>query len=255
MNITNPAGLDEIRREIDRLDEGIHQLLIERGAIIDRLIATKGTTGSGIAFRPLREAQMMRRLVARHRGGLPIATVEHLWRVIISVFTHLQAPYALHVDGSAGFVLADTARFMVGFDVPLVHELGPAEVAEAVAASAGDLGLVAICPSAAPWWQHLQTGRVEISARLPFIVAPGRPAASDALVLSRPLGEAAATEVPVVALSGRIRPELGGAELLCECTVDGMWHGLVACDGVPVPAGARPVGSYARPIVVAGEGA
>jgi chorismate mutase len=253
MNTSNRASLDEIRREIDRIDEGIHQLLIERGDIIDRLIATKGTAGSGIAYRPLREAQMMRRLVARHRGRLPVATVEHLWRVIISVFTHLQAPYALHVDGSAGFALADTARFLVGFDVPLVHQLGAAEVADAVAVSAGDLGLVAVCPSATPWWQHLGEGRAEVGARLPFIVAPGRLAAVDALVLSRPLGEAAAAEVPVVVLSARIRPDLGGAELLCECTAEDGWHGLVACDGEPVPAGARPAGSYARPIIVTGE--
>jgi chorismate mutase len=252
MTSTNARTLADIRREIDRIDETIHQLLIERGAIIDRLIAIKGTAETGIAFRPLREAEMMRRLVARHEGRLPVTTVEHLWRSIISVFTHLQAPYSVHLDGSAGFMLADEARFHVGFDVPLVHHVDAAEVVEAVAASAGDLGLVAICPTAEPWWEGLGNDRVEVGARLPFIVAPDRPAATAALVLSRPLGEAAAAEVPVVALTGRVRPDLGSAELLCECTADGQWHGLAACDGCPVPSGARPVGSYARPIIVTG---
>ena len=34
---------------------------------------------------------MMRRLVERHRGILPLDTVESIWRVIISTFTFVQA--------------------------------------------------------------------------------------------------------------------------------------------------------------------
>ena len=44
--------LADLRREIDRIDDAMHRLLMERGEIIDRLIATKGTTQSGAAFRP-----------------------------------------------------------------------------------------------------------------------------------------------------------------------------------------------------------
>ena len=54
-------------REIDRIDEAMHALLMERGEIIDRLIAVKQTQESGSAFRPAREADMMRRLVERHQ--------------------------------------------------------------------------------------------------------------------------------------------------------------------------------------------
>ena len=85
----SPA-LAELRKEIDRIDEAMHQLLMERGEIIDRLIATKGTQESGSAFRPAREADMMRRLVQRHHGILPLDTAESIWRVIIATFTHVQ---------------------------------------------------------------------------------------------------------------------------------------------------------------------
>ena len=34
-------SLADLRKEIDRIDEAMHQLLIERGEIIDRLIAVK----------------------------------------------------------------------------------------------------------------------------------------------------------------------------------------------------------------------
>jgi chorismate mutase len=47
-------SLGELRREIDRIDEAMHRLLMERGQIIDRLIATKQTHETGSAFRRAR---------------------------------------------------------------------------------------------------------------------------------------------------------------------------------------------------------
>ena len=95
---TGTPTLGDLRNEIARSDEAMHTLLMERGEIIDRLIAVKGTQESGAAFRPAREAEMMRRLVQRHHGILPLDTAESIWRVIISTFTHVQAPFAVHAD-------------------------------------------------------------------------------------------------------------------------------------------------------------
>jgi len=100
--MTAPPNLADLRREIDRIDEAMHRLLMERGTIIDRLIAVKRTSDSGSAFRPGREAAMMRALAARHEGLLPLDTVESIWRVIIATFTYVQAPYSVHADISAG---------------------------------------------------------------------------------------------------------------------------------------------------------
>ena len=85
-------SLGDLRKEIDRIDEAMHRLLMERGNIVDRLISVKKTQESGSAFRPAREADMMRRLVQRHKGILPLDTAESIWRVIIATFTHVQAP-------------------------------------------------------------------------------------------------------------------------------------------------------------------
>src|ERR687884_571415 len=97
-----PPTLADLRKEIDRIDEAMHRLLMERGEIIDTLIKVKKTQEVGSAFRPAREADMMRRLVERHRGMLPLDTVESIWRVIISAFTYVQAPFSMHADLSAG---------------------------------------------------------------------------------------------------------------------------------------------------------
>src|SRR3954454_12108508 len=91
-----PPSLQELRKEIDAIDEGIHRLLMQRGDIIDRLIQVKQTQEVGSAFRPAREAAMMRDLVQRHRGILPLDTVESIWRVIRSAFPSAQATSPVH---------------------------------------------------------------------------------------------------------------------------------------------------------------
>src|SRR2546423_7637474 len=129
-------SLGDLRREIDRIDEAMHRLLMERGEIIDRLIAVKRTEASGSAFRPAREAEMMRRLVERHRGILPLDTAESIWRVIISTFTYVQAPFSVHADLSAGeAAMRDSARFHFGFTVPFVTHTGGSGVVAGNSAS------------------------------------------------------------------------------------------------------------------------
>ena len=99
----DPTGsLSRLRTKIDRIDFEMHSLLMERGRIIDSLIKVKAQQGGGSAFRPAREAAMMRALAGRHRGLLPLDTAEGIWRIIISTFTYVQAPYNVHADASHG---------------------------------------------------------------------------------------------------------------------------------------------------------
>jgi chorismate mutase len=190
--------LDDLRKEIDRIDETMHRLLMERGEIIDRLIAVKRSQESGSAFRPAREAEMMRRLVKRHKGILPLDTAESIWRVIISTFTYVQAPFSVHADLSAGDALMrDSARFHFGFTVPFVAHMGAAAVVAAVSASKGDLGLVPAfaVPSAGAWWSALEFDAApKIIARLPFVERADHPAGLPVFVLSKVAADAMATE-------------------------------------------------------------
>ena len=195
-------SLADLRKEIDRIDEAMHKHLIERGEIIDRLIAAKRSQDTGTsAFRPAREAEMMRRLVKRHKGILPLDTVESIWRVIISTFTYVQAPFSVHADLSAGDALMrDSARFHFGFTVPFVPHMGAAGVVAAVSASKGDLGLVPAfdVPTAGAWWSALEFDAApKIIARLPFVERPDHPAALPVFVLSRVAPDAMATEAAV----------------------------------------------------------
>jgi chorismate mutase len=236
-------SLGDLRKEIDRIDEAMHRLLMERGDIIDRLIATKKTQESGSAFRPAREAEMMRRLVQRHHGILPLDTAESIWRVIIATFTHVQAPFSVHADLSAGDALMrDSARFHFGFTVPFVTHVGAAGVVEAVSESKGDLGLVPAFATThgGAWWTALEFDSApKIIARLPFIDRANHPAPLNVFVISRAAPDAMVTEVETwsvrvagwSAQAGRAAGKLAEIIAVPDSTFDG------AALLVSVPAG------------------
>ncbi|MBV9066300.1 MAG: chorismate mutase [Methylobacteriaceae bacterium] len=200
----NETDLSALRQEIDRIDLELHRGLMQRGEIIDRLIAVKARQGGGSAFRPRREAQMMRALVERHRGLLPLDTVEGIWRIIISTFTFVQANYSVHVDVSGGDPpMRDSARFHFGFTVPYAPHNSAAGVIAAVKRAPGDLGLVRIGGSAAEgaWWTGLaEPAAPKVIARLPFVERPDHPAGLPVFVVSKAVEDAAARDVRLYAV-------------------------------------------------------
>jgi chorismate mutase len=269
--LSNSLSLADLRAEIDRIDEAMHRLLMERGEIIDRLIQVKQTQESGSAFRPAREAAMMRRLVKRHEGILPLDTVEGIWRMIIATFTYVQAPFSVHADLSQGDAgMRDSARFHFGFTVPFVPHAGAASVVAAVSDSRGDLGLVPAfaAAGAGAWWSALEFDVApKIIARLPFVERPHHPAALPVFVISRAAPDALVKEVGVwsVRLSGwnsrLARQAAGFGELIAvpdtafdgaallislpqEKRVEDATGTLVAC-GASIRS-VTPVGSHAR---------
>jgi chorismate mutase len=198
-----PETLTDLRDEIDRIDACLHEMLMQRGEIIDRLIAVKARAGGGSAFRPGREADMMRRLVERHKGILPLDTVESIWRIIISTFTFVQANYSVHADISGGDAqMRDGCRFHFGFTVPYVPLEGPGCVIDAVSRAPGDLGLVPVAadPKMGAWWQTLtMPAAPKIIARLPFVERRDHPAGTPLFVLAKPVEDGGARDVVLYA--------------------------------------------------------
>ena len=240
------ASLDDIRREIDRIDAEMHAGLIARSGIIDRLIAIKQAQGGGSAFRPAREASMLRALVERHSGRLPVDTVEGIWRIIISTFTYVQSPYAVHIDVSRGeSAIRDSERFHFGFTVPVQPHFGSTGVIDSVARSQGDLGMFALDGGAAAgaWWMRLiEPGAPKVIARLPFVERPDHPAGLPVFVIAQPLSDGGARQVVLEALwMDRWRPEFSyrlasaGGEVIGEAAWGNGFSVLAARPGEAAP--------------------
>jgi chorismate mutase/prephenate dehydratase len=91
-----PLTLDELRQAIDRIDDGVHDLLMERAQRVQQVGALKERGAGDISFyRPEREAHIHRRLEARHRGPLPVAALHRIYREIISASLNLERKLAV----------------------------------------------------------------------------------------------------------------------------------------------------------------
>ncbi len=140
----------------------------------------KKTQEVGSAFRPAREADMMRRLVERHRGILPLDTVESIWRVIISTFTYVQAPFSVHAD-VVGRRIRDAGLRAFPFRL---HRAVTSRISARRPRSRRWRNPRAIwrwsrrSRSRTPWWIALEAdGAPKIIARLPFVERADHPAA------------------------------------------------------------------------------
>lgn len=170
----SPApSLEEIRRQIDALDERIHDALIARAQLAAQVRAAKGAGGA--TLRPGREADILRRLVARNHGPLPAAVVVRIWREIMTANSRLQGPFSVAVATvAAGGQGVELARDHFG----MLTGLQPvASASRALSALAEGRAQVALVPLPAdtpddPWWRGLGAGaapHLSIVARVPFV--------------------------------------------------------------------------------------
>jgi chorismate mutase len=110
--------LTEIRKKIDQLDDQIHDLLMERAELIVGVIDEKKKNNIPVV-QPAREAIMIRRLLKRHRGPLPEATIVGIWRELVGAVSLLQT--GLKVSVSSEPYCWDMAKSYFGSVLPMVR--------------------------------------------------------------------------------------------------------------------------------------
>lgn len=165
------SQLDDLRREIDQIDDAIHDLLMRRASVVERIGAAKGKgDAQAIFLRPGREAVILRRLMARHAGPFPVPVVVRMWREMITALTRLQGPFAVAVyapEDRRGFW--DVARDHYGSFVTMTAVNTPVAAIRAVSEGTATVGVVPYPAEddADAWWRFL----VSSDARTPRVVA------------------------------------------------------------------------------------
>jgi chorismate mutase/prephenate dehydratase len=187
-----PKQLDDLRQEIDRVDDAMHDLVMRRAAIVEEIGALKGKTG-GPLMRPGREALILRRLAARHSGAFPFAVIARLWREMISTLLRLQGPFNLAIfvpdDEQEASKFRAIAREQYGHNTPMLacHSYG--QVLKLVSEGKAAAGILPLPThdEAQPWWPTLVSGSnaPRVVARLPFVAdAPERRTGIEAMVVA-----------------------------------------------------------------------
>lgn len=182
------ASLAKLRREIDEIDDSLHDLLMRRGEL--QAGVGRAKAGEGVYIRPGREAMVLRRLMARHQGSFPKPVLVRIWREIFAAGLALQGDFSVSLLGSAdvGGELRALASDHFGSLTPIAEKGTAARVMEAVSDGRAAVGVLPMPESEErePWWPLLARRGEKVPriiARLPFAAVPGRANSVEALAV------------------------------------------------------------------------
>jgi chorismate mutase/prephenate dehydratase len=138
--VSDSAELERLRREIDRVDDAILENLNERA----RLARAIGTLKIGQAYRPEREAQVLRRVKERNTGPLSGETAALLFREIMSACLALERPITVAYLGPKGTFSERATLKHFGLAAAAMPSASIDEVFRAVESGAADFGVVPV---------------------------------------------------------------------------------------------------------------
>ena len=119
------ADIEKLRREIDRLDEELVRLLERRASLAQQI---GGLKNGAPAYRPEREAEILRRVAGKSDGPLPASRVIAVFREVISACRALEEPIRVTYLGPEGTFSEQAVRKHFG---AAVEALACASVDEA----------------------------------------------------------------------------------------------------------------------------
>src|SRR4051794_25447353 len=150
--------LAALRAELDRLDDSLHETLMRRAEVVAQ-VGALGAKGS-VPLRPGREASIIRRLLARHRGGLAPASVVRIWRELLAGTTSQQRPMLITVcEADGGPSLLALAREHFGALTPASPRRSPEEAIRDLTSGQSTAAVLPVPsqgePAGAAWWTAL----------------------------------------------------------------------------------------------------
>ncbi len=169
--------LESLRKRLDKIDAQLHALLVARAMTSLEVAAAKRAdlAAGGLALRPAREADLLRRLIDLPAGPLPAPAIHQVWREIIGTSAWLQAPFAIATT-------PQTASFASGLYGSMVPVVTLKTVPLVLRSLATGTAQIAVLPdfTTDPWWPRLfepRFARLKIAGHLPFLRRPARSSA------------------------------------------------------------------------------
>lgn len=186
--------MNDIRKDIDTLDQKIHDLLIERADLAIEVGDSKKAKNIPL-IQPDREATKIRAIIARHTGNLPQNMIIRLWREIIGAASLLQTRMKVAVVAPVQNAREhwDMARDYFGSVIPMQEMANPLVAISALREEEVNFAVLPWPEDGIenPWWCHLTgndtTQNVQIVVRLPYVAeaAGAEQPSSRAIILSK----------------------------------------------------------------------
>ena len=137
--------LVKIRDRIDTLDEELQRLINERAQLAQDVAEIKKEQGDDVLFyRPEREAEVLRNILARNNGPLPGDEMARLFREIMSACLALEQPLNIAFLGPEGTFTQAAALKHFGHSVNTVPLVAIDEVFREVESGSAHYGVVPV---------------------------------------------------------------------------------------------------------------
>ncbi len=136
-------SLDELRRNIDRIDDQILGLLNERAAQVLEVGRIKAEARQDF-YVPSREQAIYERLAAGNPGPFPTSAIRRVFREIISASLSLEQPMKVAFLGPLATFTHAAAMQQFGFSAQLVPQKSISAVFEEVARGRAQYGVVPV---------------------------------------------------------------------------------------------------------------
>jgi chorismate mutase/prephenate dehydratase len=138
------GDIDEIRRRIDAIDEQIQGLIDDRARLAREVGARKQASAAIDFYRPEREAEVLRQVLARNRGPLKDEEMLRLFREIMSACLAQQEPLKVAFLGPEGTYTHAAVTRHFGHSVRALPLPDVEDVFREVEAGGADFGVVPI---------------------------------------------------------------------------------------------------------------
>jgi chorismate mutase / prephenate dehydratase len=139
-----PTALASVRAEIDAIDQELQALISARARIAQTVGVRKRAAGTADFYRPEREAEVLRRVVARNDGPLSNEEMVRLYREIMSACLAQQEPLKIAFLGPEGTFTQQAVLKHFGHSVRALPLPAIDEVFREVESGVADFGVVPI---------------------------------------------------------------------------------------------------------------
>jgi len=113
-NRKDDKAMDGLRKNIDAIDDQLLDLIRQRAELAAQVGQRKQVNGHAPFYVPSREAEIIRRLLARDHGNIPDAAVHGIFREIIGACLTLEQPLTIAYLGPEGTFTHVAARKQFG---------------------------------------------------------------------------------------------------------------------------------------------
>lgn len=165
------VSLNELRQQIDHIDQNLVQLLKQRMDIVHQVGHIKAKEASGCFLRPAREATMVKKLIDDLKDVYPPQAIYTIWRSIIAASLYQEKPLTIVVLSSDQDAYYLASQYFAGV-VPIIQKENLDDVFSFANENPSHIAVVSHSDL---WWSNKNLNQLKVFAAIPFLSSSTQP--------------------------------------------------------------------------------